>query len=254
MKELANQIATWLGNYARNANRQSLVVGVSGGVDSGLVSTLCAMTGLKTVVVTLPCQSRKDGLTNADLHIEWLKANFPNVESVNIDLTPTFETFAENLPEALANSGLAYANAKSRLRMIALYQVATVYSGLVVGTGNRVEDFGVGFFTKYGDGGVDISPISDLTKTEVRQMAAQLGVNPAVAMAIPTDGLWDDGRTDEGQLGARYEEFELVMDYLAGKLPNYTLSARDQEVLAIYLRWHNLTAHKMAPIPSFKRA
>lgn len=261
MKKLANEIVAWLKDYAVTNKRNAFVVGVSGGVDSGLVSTLCAMTGLPTYVVTLPCQSKQNGLDNANLHVQWLKESFTNVTSNDIDLTTTFETFVKSLPPSLKND-LGFANAKSRLRMIALYQVATVYGGLVVGTGNKVEDFGVGFFTKYGDGGVDISPIADLTKTEVRAMAAALGIAPAVAQAVPTDGLWADNRTDEEQLGATYEELEWAMTAIAnapwdeaGLEPDWkdNFTPRQKEVMAVYTKWHNAGAHKLAPIPTFVR-
>lgn len=256
MKELANRISGWLKNYAVDAKRQALIIGVSGGVDSGLVSTLCAMTGMQTVLVTLPCESAPEGLVNANTQVEWLKANYPNVNHINIDLTPTFQAFANNLPEGLKNDKLAFANAKSRFRMIALYQVATVFGGLVVGTGNKVEDFGIGFFTKYGDGGVDISPIADLMKSEVRAMALALGVPASVANAVPTDGLWTGSPSDEEQIGATYDELEWAMDYaeLQKRDPKLTIpNPRMQEVMRIYMTRHTANAHKMAPIPTFTR-
>lgn len=258
MKDLANQIAAWLKNYAVNAKRQSLIIGVSGGVDSGLVSTLCAMTGMRTLAVTLPCESDPNGMVNAETHIEWLQKNFPNVERFNVDLTETFRSFVGSLPAGLKDTnGLAYANAKSRFRMISLYQVATIYDGLVVGTGNKVEDFGIGFFTKYGDGGVDISPIADLMKSEVRAMARELGVPACVANAIPTDGLWAGSPSDEDQIGATYDELEWAMNYISkGPAEQVRLNAptsRQKEVLVIYNQRHAATAHKMAPIPTFTR-
>jgi NAD+ synthase len=254
MLAVSRKISRWLKTYAECSGRQALVVGVSGGVDSGLVSTLCAKTELPTVVVTLPCNSNLIGTENALAHIAWLEQNFPNVVHENMDLSAVFAAFKNALPSGM-DTDLGFANAKSRLRMTALYHVATSYSGLVVGTGNKVEDFGVGFFTKYGDGGVDVSPIGDLTKTQVRRMANLLGVPDQVANAVPTDGLWEDGRTDEDQLGATYAELEWAMDYIETN-PHWErldiLSPRKAEVLRIYNRWHLATAHKMRPTPTFK--
>ncbi len=253
MKNLANHIVKWLTEYAVKANRKAWVVGVSGGVDSALVSTLCAMTGLPTHVVTLPCETKPDQTVRGNQHITWLEKNFPNVKYHSIDLTTPFWEFQDEVASKYDND-LAYANTKSRLRMIALYQVATCVGGLVVGTGNKVEDFGVGFFTKYGDGGVDISPIADLLKSEVRQMCRELGVLPELSEAVPTDGLWDDTRTDETQLGATYDELEWAMAHealLPTDRPDVT--KRQSEVLAVYRKWHNAGLHKLAPIPTFVR-
>lgn len=260
MKELSNQIVEWIKNYAITANRKSLVVGVSGGVDSALVSTLCAMTGLPTHCVILPCQSKENDTIQGCLHINWLGNKFGNfgnaIHSHRIDLTSTFESFQKEVKSRsrYGDNGLAYANAKSRLRMIALYHIATLFDGLVVGTGNKVEDFGVGFFTKYGDGGVDISPIADLYKSEVRGMAAALGILPEIVSATPKDGLWDDDRSDESQLGASYSELEWAMEYHRIHLNRFdSLTDREKEVLRIYDKWHKMTAHKLNPIPTFKR-
>jgi NAD+ synthase len=261
MKELANKIVEWLEDYAEKSNRKAWVVGVSGGVDSALVSTLCAMTGMPTHCVVLPCQSKANETDRGNIHIGWMEGTFNNIHRHAINLTDTFDMFFQETSVHYSNE-LAYANAKSRLRMVALYQVATCVGGLVVGTGNKVEDFGVGFFTKYGDGGVDISPIGDLTKTEVRQMCRELGVLPELSEAVPTDGLWDDARTDESQLGASYEELEWAMDYLGDgptrktiqkQLAHGILSPRELEVLKTYHKWHNAGAHKLLPIPTFKR-
>ena len=254
MKNLAKEIVEWMQNYAQNANRKTLVIGVSGGVDSALVSTLCAMTGINTACVTLPCHSKTDGLENADKHIAWLRSNFSNVYTVSVNLTSAFDAF-KNSFNGLYDSPLGWANTKSRLRMIALYQIATPSQGLVVGTGNKVEDFGVGFFTKNGDGGVDISPIADLMKSEVRQMCRDLGVLPELCEAVPTDGLWSDTRTDESQLGATYDELEWAMKWRESTLsePFSNLTDRQKEVLATYNKWHNAGAHKLLPIPTFKR-
>lgn len=254
MKILANQIVKWLNEYAVKANRKAWVIGVSGGVDSALVSTLCAMTGLPTHVVVLPCETKEDQTERAIKHIGWLEKNYGSfVRYHEIDLTDTFEAFKDEVTDRY-DSALAYANTKSRLRMIALYQIATCVGGLVVGTGNKVEDFGVGFFTKYGDGGVDISPIGDLLKSEVRQMCRELGVLPELSEAVPTDGLWDDTRTDEAQLGATYDELEWAMaheDMLPTDRPEVT--PRQAEVLTVYRKWHKAGLHKLAPIPTFVR-
>ena len=255
MKNVANEIVAWLKHYAETNGRKSWVVGVSGGVDSALVSTLCAMTGLPTHCVILPCQSKPEHSAMGLKHIEWLEGQFRNTVHLHrIDLTRVFEAFRGET-QGYENP-LAYANAKSRLRMIALYQIATVESGLVVGTGNKVEDFGVKFFTKYGDGGVDISPIGDLLKSEVRQMCRELGVLPELSEAVPTDGLWDDTRTDETQLGATYDELEWAMDILTNGFPPVLnmYTERQREVLSTFQKWSNAGMHKMLPIPTFKRS
>ncbi len=239
------QISNWLEDYLMNSNLKYFVIGISGGIDSALVSTLCAQTGRKTIVVSMPIHQPKDQLKRAHNHINWLKENYSNVESLEFDLTNTFEIFRSLFP---VDNQLALANSRSRLRMTALYQVAGTYGGLVVGTGNKVEDFGVGFYTKYGDGGVDISPIADLTKTEVRAMAKELGVNEEIILAKPTDGLWDDGRTDEDQIGASYEELEWAMEYKGGET-----TERQSEVLNLYKQFNLQNQHKMNPIPVFKK-
>lgn len=262
MKKLANDTIDWLTDYAKKSGRSAWVVGVSGGVDSALVSTLCAMTGLPTYCVTIPIHSSPDGLQRADTHILWLKKNYANVFYRNVDLSQTFAAFTVALPGNVYNGAakdLALANAKSRLRMIALYQVATIVGGLVVGTGNKVEDFGIGFFTKYGDGGVDISPIANYLKSEVRAVSRVLGVLPELCEAVPTDGLWKDSRTDEQQIGATYDELEWAMQWLEDGKDCYStvlvegLTERQKEILTIYNQLHKMTAHKMAPIPTFKR-
>lgn len=253
MKNLANEIVKWLKDYATKNNRKSLVVGVSGGVDSALVSTLCAMTGLPTYCVLMPCQTKPDQTDRGQSHIEWLFSKFDNVTGDFVDLTRTFVAF-QRATTACYNNKLGYANSKSRLRMVTLYQIATATDGLVVGTGNKVEDFGVGFFTKYGDGGVDISPIGDLLKSEVRAMCRALGVLPELSEAVPTDGLWDDTRTDEDQIGATYDELEWAMGYRNYPHTMIALTERQEQVLAIYDKWHTAGAHKLAPIPVFNKS
>lgn len=256
MKNLATEIVKWIGNYAAENNIKSLVVGVSGGVDSALVSTLCAMTGLPTHCVILPCQTKSGETKRGYNHINWLRGKFDNINTHTIDLTKTFDQFLQETNVHYSNE-LAYSNAKSRLRMIALYHVATCNGGIVVGTGNKVEDGGIGFCTKYGDSGVDISPIGDLMKTEVRQMCRELGVLPELSEAIPTDGLWDDGRSDEDAIGATYDELEWAMKFVeewesVSKCP-FILTERQCEVLNIYIKRHNATRHKFTLIPVFKK-
>jgi len=264
-KQTADEIVLWLKNYATENKRNGLVVGVSGGVDSALVSTLCTMTGLPTYCVVMPCQSKTDQTDRGTRHIKWLQSKFKhNVFHDEINLTAAFEAI-ENVTTTLYHNNLGYANTKSRLRMITLYQVATCVGGLVVGTGNKVEDFGVGFFTKYGDGGVDISPIAGLTKTQVRAMAKELGVLDELVNAVPTDGLWEDSRSDEDQIGASYEELEWAMEFIENEFVNVECielfkkieqrtpecTARQNEVLEIYKKFHIQNKHKMHPIPTF---
>ena len=242
-----NKISEWIKQYCDRNTINSLVVGVSGGIDSALTSKLCALTGIKTILLTMPIHQAPDQHLRGLKHIEWLKDNHPNVSHRDIHLSNVYDVFVSGL-DAIERDDLALANTRARLRMTTLYQIAQVYSGIVVGTGNKVEDFGVGFFTKYGDGGVDISPIANLTKTDVREMAKKLGVSEEILTASPTDGLWDDGRTDEDQIGASYEELEWAMEYDDGS----ELTDRQKEVLEIYKRLHNQNKHKMIPIPIYR--
>lgn len=244
---LYQQISNWLKDYLESNNLDCFIIGISGGIDSALTSTLCAQTGKKTLVISMPIHQAQDQLERAHNHIDWLKEKYSNVESFEFDLTNTFETFKSLFP---IENKLALANSRSRLRMVTLYQMAGTYKGLVVGTGNKVEDFGIGFFTKYGDGGVDISPIADLTKTEIRQMAEELGVIKEIILAKPTDGLWEDDRSDEDQIGATYEELEWAMEF---KGDENILSKREKEVLTIYKQFNNQNKHKMIEIPIFKK-
>lgn len=252
MLTTAHQIIAWLKNYAETSNRKSFVIGVSGGVDSALVSTLCAMTELPTHCLILPCVSKPEDAERAYKHIKWLQNICPNVFAHTLDLTKTFKSF-KDVYWGYKDDDLADANAKSRLRMVALYHMATLAGGLVVGTGNKVEDYSVFFYTKYGDGAVDIAPIGDLMKSEVRQMCRELGVLPELCEAIPTDGLWEDNRTDESQLGASYEELEWAMNYCDHPHKLTVLTTRQEEVLKIYNKWHTAGKHKSLPIPTFKR-
>ncbi len=248
--ELGNEIADWLKDYADSNRITTLVVGVSGGIDSAVTSTVCAKTGLDTIVLNMPIHQDTSQYNLSNRHIEWLRSNWENVESHIIDLSETFTTLDNEVGEY--KSDLTLANAKARLRMTTLYHFAGLTNGIVVGTGNKVEDFGVGFFTKYGDGGVDISPLADLYKSEVYSLAEALGIAQEIQEAAPTDGLWNDGRTDENQMGATYEELEWAMKQIENQF-NEELSERQEEVLEIYWRLHNANSHKMNPIPIFKR-
>lgn len=246
---MEDNIIDWIKRYCTKNNIKSLVVGISGGIDSSLVSTLCALTGIKTIVISLPIRQNETQLSLARNHSKWLLSKYNNVSFIEKDLTSVFESF-ESILNDNEKSNLSLANSRSRLRMMTLYQLASVNSGIVVGTGNKVEDFGVGFFTKYGDGGVDISPIADLTKTEVRALAKKLGISDEIIKAPPTDGLWDIDRTDEEQLGATYEELEWAM---STKMSKNKMSKREKEVYEIYKKFNKLNKHKMIKIPIFKK-
>ena len=247
---LAEEITKWISDYALENDIRSLVVGVSGGVDSAVTSTLSARTGIRTIVLNMPIHQKKYQNDLSKKHISWLKDKYSNVEGRIVDLSMTYDSFVETVSVDEV-SDLALANSRARLRMTALYATAGSNGGIVVGTGNKVEDFGVGFYTKYGDGGVDISPIADLLKTEVYQIARELDINEEIIQAAPTDGLWGDGRSDEEQLGASYEELEWAMK--ESKNPgNKDLSEREKEVLVIYQRLNKSNSHKMNPIPIFK--
>jgi NAD+ synthase len=238
--EKAKFISNWIKNYTEMMpnKAQSLVIGTSGGIDSSVSSTLSAMTGLKTIVLSMPIKQKSSQLDLSLKHQKWLVKNFNNVEAQTINLDKLFETFENTLSKFENELGLA--NSRARLRMTTLYQVAAANQGIVVGTGNKVEDFGVGFYTKYGDGGVDISPLADCNKTEVWEMGKVLNILSEIIEAAPTDGLWDDGRTDEGQLGLKYEELEEAMN-------NSNSVNRDK-----YEKIRQMNLHKMQPIPVCK--
>ena len=238
--EKVKYISNWIKSYVDQmpSKAQSLVIGISGGIDSSVSSTLSAMTGLKTIVLTMPIKQKENQHDLSLKHQEWLIKKFKNVEAHTISLDKLFETFSSTLNKFDNEHG--YANSRARLRMTTLYQVAAANKGIVVGTGNKVEDFGVGFYTKYGDGGVDISPIADCNKTEVWELGKELGILKEIIDAPPTDGLWDDGRTDEGQLGFNYSELEDAMS-------NPNSPHRDQ-----YEKIRNQNLHKMEPIPVCK--
>jgi len=249
---LADEITSWIREYADDNGISTLVVGVSGGIDSAVSSTLSARTGLSTIVLNMPIHQDPGQYELSNQHITWLKTNFENVEGRLVDLTGTFETFADEMSKHEL-SDLALANSRARLRMTTLYAVAGSTGGIVVGTGNKVEDFGVGFFTKYGDGGVDISPIADLNKSEVYALGAELGIVEEIQRAAPTDGLWVDGRTDEEQMGATYKELEWAMAEMDSEDKD-EWTERQREVMEIFESFHNSNSHKMKPIPVYFRS
>lgn len=250
-KEVTDYIVKWLEEYAKNAKVDGFVVGVSGGIDSAVTSTLCAMTGLKTICIKLPIHQAKSHVDRKNEHINQLKSRFNNVSELNIDLTDTFEILKKAVPKAenINLQDLALANSRSRLRMTTLYYVASIEKCLVAGTGNKVEDFGVGFYTKYGDGGVDLSPIADLLKSEVYQIGEYLKVPISILQAKPTDGLFGDDRSDEDQLGASYDELEWAMAETTSQLNEKKYNEREEKVLAIYKKLNTSNQHKMKPIP-----
>jgi len=246
LEQVGEYIINWLRTYCLEAKQDGFIVGISGGVDSALTSTLCAKTGLKTWLISMPIHQQPDQLLRAQHHIHWLNSNFSNVSSLEVDLTSAFESLRSALPLAVANHELSMANTRSRIRMTTLYAIGQTNRCLVAGTGNKIEDFGVGFYTKYGDGGVDLSPIADLTKTEVWKLAAHLGVANEITSAKPTDGLWGEDRSDEDQLGATYPELEWAMAFSGSE---DGLSDRQREVLKIYRHFNRVNQHKMRPIP-----
>ncbi len=252
--KVIDHIVNWLKDYATNAGVNGFVVGVSGGIDSGLTSTLCAKTGLPTLCLEMPIHQHPSHVSRAQEHIAQLKECFPNVSDERVDLTPVFETFKKQVPVAEESDKLflSLANTRARFRMSTLYYFAGLHGMLVAGTGNKVEDFGVGFYTKYGDGGVDLSPIADLMKSEVYALAAEVGVPMSIQNAAPTDGLFGDSRSDEDQIGATYDELEWAMVQKdAGKSPD-DFEGRDKVVYKIYLRLNRANQHKMNPIPVCK--
>ena len=239
MSKLDKQISKWLSDYLKDNNLDSFVIGISGGIDSAVTSTLCAITGHKTYVVVMPIHQKLDETNRVLEHCNWLKKKYSNVEQIEVDLTSAFDHFKSVFPKNFDDK-LALANTRARIRMSSLYLISGNTNGIVVGTGNKVEDFGVGFYTKYGDGGVDISPIADCNKTEVWELGKELGILKEIIDAPPTDGLWDDGRTDEGQLGLSYKELEEAMD-------NENSVNRDK-----YNSIRSANLHKMEPIPVCK--
>jgi NAD+ synthase len=250
--EKVNQhIVNWIKTYAENAKVKGFVIGISGGIDSALTSTLCAQTGLPTLCVEMPIHQAQSHVDRANEHISQLKTRFSNVWNDRVDLTPTFEAFKNSAPksENEAQYNLTLANTRARLRMTTLYYLGGLNGYLVAGTGNKVEDFGVGFFTKYGDGGVDVSPIADLVKSQVRALATYLQVPESILKAKPTDGLFGDDRSDEDQLGASYDELEWAMNEIELRNSDINYSERQKEVMKIYLRLNKINQHKILPIP-----
>ena len=237
--QVKRRLVNWLKAYVKENKLMSLVVGVSGGIDSAVSSTLSAETGLPTYVLGMPIHQKEEQEDLSDAHLDWLEQKYPNVTRLTYDLSETFDTFVSTI-DGYNDDKLSLANTRSRLRMVTLYQIAGSVSGIVVGTGNKVEDYGVGFYTKYGDGGVDIAPIADLYKTEVWELGKHLGVDQRIIAANPTDGLWDDGRTDEDQIGCSYGVLERAME--TGEGPG----------VDILYRFNQQNQHKMNPIPTFK--
>ena len=237
--KLKTDVSDWMADYIKSSGLNCFVVGVSGGIDSAVASTLAAETKYNVIALSMPIYQDSYQQSLSDAHLRWLSGKYINVKAEKIDLTNTFETFRKDL-ERYATDDHALANTRSRLRMMTLYQFAGQYKGIVVGTGNKVEDYGVGFYTKYGDGGVDIAPIADLYKTEVWELGKHLGVDSRIIEAKPTDGLWDDKRTDEDQLGATYADLEEAMEYGTGNAV---------KILEVFNR---INSHKMNPIPTFK--
>ncbi|MDA8956484.1 NAD(+) synthase [Flavobacteriales bacterium] len=247
-KDIIVFITEWMQQYVKQANSNGFVIGVSGGIDSALTSTLAAKTGRKVLCVEMPIHQEKEQVNRANQHIKWLKSNFNNVESVCINLSDLYDQFVSSVEDDKnsVNYDIALVNSRARLRMTTLYYLAQLNNLLVAGTGNKVEDFGIGFFTKYGDGGVDLSPIADLLKTEVYSLCETLGVAKSILDAPPTDGLWGDDRTDEDQIGASYPELEWAMSFEGDK---NDISERQKQVLIIYNQYHSRNKHKMIAIP-----
>ncbi len=253
-EKVVSHIVNWLKTYAENARMKGFVIGISGGIDSAVTSALCAQTGLELLCLEMPIHQAENQVSRALNHIAWLKKNHEKVHSLTVNLTPVFDTMVEAFPPVDSEESrfLALANTRARLRMTTLYYFAGYKKYLVAGTGNKVEDFGVGFFTKYGDGGVDLSPIADLMKSEVYDIAGYLGVNKDIIDAAPTDGLWGDNRTDEDQLGATYAELEwaMRMEEAGKKIEDF--SGAKKEVYVLYKRLNAANQHKMIPIPVCK--
>ncbi len=250
-EKVVKHIINWLKKYAKQSEMKGFVVGVSGGIDSAVTSTICAMTGLPLLCLEMEIYQQKKQVSDARNHISWLEKKFNNVTHHNLSLTSVFENFIEKLPKTdkKEKALLSLANTRSRLRMTTLYYFSTLNELLVIGTGNKVEDFGVGFFTKYGDGGVDLSPIADLLKSQVYEIAKYLKINDSIQNAIPTDGLWDDGRSDLDQLGLNYDQIEWAMDKIESKESINEMSEEESRIMKIYLKYNNQNQHKMNTIP-----
>ena len=250
-EKVAEKIVNWLKDYAENAKVNGFVIGISGGVDSAVTSSLCAATGLKVLCVEMPIHQAENQVNRGKEHIEQLKKRFENVAAVETNLTPLYESFKATMPQHddEIKYNLALANTRARLRMTTLYYFAGINGFLVAGTGNKVEDFGVGFYTKYGDGGVDLSPIADLMKSDVYALGNYLKIPDSILNASPTDGLFGDNRTDEQQLGASYDELEWAMLQAENKGVSNDFTGREKVVFDIYTRLNTVNKHKMEPIP-----
>lgn len=251
-EKVVQHIVSWLKDYLETSHQKGFVIGISGGIDSAVTSTLCAMTGYPLLNLEMPIHQEKNQADRAKRHIEWLKTQFETpIDSIEVELTNTFDALVAALPptETTDKVNLALANTRARLRMSTLYYFAGLHNYLVAGTGNKVEDFGVGFYTKYGDGGVDLSPIADLMKSEVYEIAAFLGINTEIQKAKPTDGLFGDDRSDEDQLGASYDELEWAMTMKESGYQSEEFEGRQKEVFDIYSRLNRINQHKMVPIP-----
>jgi len=245
--DVITHITNWLKDYSNKSKTSGFVVGISGGIDSAVTSTLCALTGKKVLCLLMPIHQHQNEFDRSREHVEWLKGKFANVSFCTTNLSDTFDTLSKQIPTDLQND-LTMANTRARIRMTTLYAYAGAKGMLVAGTGNKVEDFGVGFYTKYGDGGVDLSPIADLMKSEVFELAKEMGIINTIQCAAPTDGLWADGRSDEDQLGATYDELEWAMNEYAISTEN-RFNGRQKEVFKIYTQLHNANRHKMEVIP-----
>jgi NAD+ synthase len=243
---IKRHITNWLTNYCDQAGSKGFVIGISGGIDSAVTSTLCALTHRKVVLVNMPIRQSENEYNRAIEHIKDLQVKFPNVLAHEVQLSGVFSEFESVLPQETALNQLAMANTRARIRMTTLYAIAQSENCLVVGTGNKIEDFGIGFFTKYGDGGVDLSPIADLMKSQVYSLGKELGVVSSIQHAAPTDGLWGDNRTDEDQIGATYAELEWAMEF-NGEIA--ALNDRQKMVIELYHRLNRINKHKMVPIP-----
>lgn len=250
-EKVVNHIVSWLKEYAENSKMNGFVIGISGGIDSAVTSTLCAMTGFPVHCIEMPIHQAPSQVSRGKEHIAQLKERFPKVTDACVDLTPVFESFKKQTPEVKNDSllDLSLANTRARIRMTTLYYFAGLHRLLVAGTGNKVEDFGVGFFTKYGDGGVDLSPIADLLKSEVYEIGRFIKVPTSILNAAPTDGLFGDSRSDEDQIGASYDELEWAMKMQDEGKKSSDFTDRQKEVFDIYIRLNTINQHKMIPIP-----
>lgn len=253
-EKVIDEIVKWLKDYATKAKMSGFVVGISGGIDSAVTSALCAKTGIRTLCVEMPIHQAPNQVSRGREHIDFLKTHYANVSNVEVNLTSVFEEFKTQVPQTAEDGllSLSLANTRARLRMTTLYYFAGMHRYLVAGTGNKVEDFGVGFYTKYGDGGVDLSPLADLMKSEVYLLGKHLNITDSIMNAAPTDGLFGDSRTDEDQLGASYDELEWAMNMDEKKMSSSDFFGRQKVVFDIYKRLNTANLHKMNPIPVFK--